>query len=281
MDSIIIEDGYNTSYLTSLLVLLFYNNNKYLNNILTSCPIVASYCYLQELITDFINKIYKGFMINVDTINEIKNFIYITNYDNIDIFDYIETDNMIHIYELIINNIVNEQIIITCQSIVNNSHIYDLNNCDEKKIINYIDIELNENSNIKTELNKWFDNFIKTETIQQNEFMLYKFEILPHIIGIHINRIYNTYKFDITKCIKFEGITDSIQKHIKWRIHGFLLKNNNKYYTLFYLNNNWIKYEEGQILSFNTTDLNDINNINKYMSDVVFILYILDDDTRL
>jgi hypothetical protein len=65
-----IEKGLNTSYITSLLMALFYKYNDNINVLLTDPPLKAVGFYLQELIkTLFVEPIRKNFSIRSDTIN--------------------------------------------------------------------------------------------------------------------------------------------------------------------------------------------------------------------
>ena len=74
--NIIIDDGYNTSYIDSLLIALFYSKrNNILYNMLSDIPEQIHFSYLQDLIqTNFIEQIKNGFTIDITIINEIRNY---------------------------------------------------------------------------------------------------------------------------------------------------------------------------------------------------------------
>ena len=78
-----IEKGLNTSYLSSVLISLFYKYDTNINNILTDKPEKPAGFYLQELIkTLFVEPIRKNFSIKSDTLNEIRNYLIINGWES-------------------------------------------------------------------------------------------------------------------------------------------------------------------------------------------------------
>ena len=70
----VIEGGYNTSYINSLLTTLFYKKNEYLKELLNGEPTQTAGYYLQELIkSNYIEPLCKNYTIKNDVINEIRN----------------------------------------------------------------------------------------------------------------------------------------------------------------------------------------------------------------
>ena len=70
----IVENGYNTSYIDSLLIALFYKNSSIID-VLENEPTIPEVYYLQELIKfKFVNQIKKGYSIFFQSINEIRNY---------------------------------------------------------------------------------------------------------------------------------------------------------------------------------------------------------------
>ena len=81
----IVENGYNTSYINTLLFSLFYRPNKYLDELLNKNMNNPSAYYLQELIKEnFVGPIRKHFSISNENINEIRNYLMINNWSMTD-----------------------------------------------------------------------------------------------------------------------------------------------------------------------------------------------------
>jgi len=104
MTSIIIENGGNTDYISTLFVALFYKPIKLLDDILELKPNVSKFIYLQSLIKiKFVDELRSEKCIFKDVINEIRNYICIfydfgknNFYDRKNIYDF---------YNFILSNI--------------------------------------------------------------------------------------------------------------------------------------------------------------------------------
>ena len=97
---IIIEDGYNTSYIISVICALFNNNYIYTNKLLNNNNIDYKYIYLQELIKEnIVNKIKNNKYIFSYYINEIKNYLFYINFQSFQhIFQNINVEIFFRIY---------------------------------------------------------------------------------------------------------------------------------------------------------------------------------------
>jgi hypothetical protein len=279
MNSIIIEDAYNSSYLTSTLVSLFYNLNDH-NKILLESNSNPLAIYLQELIIEkFLNQIKKGFMISSETINEIRNYLMLNNFDAKISFnnnDDVEPE-INEIYEFLINFILKQDFSFVIEDLTNNNILKKFN-------FNYINLIIDHNklnTSIRDELEIWYNKNIfnnsNNSNNSNNKNIMQSFSKVPNFIGIKLNKSYNT-KCDIMKRIKFGNINNSEQTFIRWKIHSIILKNSttNKFYSLVKEHKYWIKYTEGSVPSFEKIYLEYELDSDKYIHEAEFLFYVLD-----
>lgn len=275
----IVENGYNTCYIDTLLVSLFYKNNENFNLILEKEPSKPEGYYLQELIKiKFIEPIRRNYSINSSIINEIRNYSIICGWSNDLIIDGQKkcSDYYNFIYKLFNIESLEFEII----------NVLNYNNDNNIKKINYPYITLNlyDNDTIKNLLLNWININIKN-IITLKSLNCYKLINIPQFVIIHINRldnnIRNKYKLDIMKQIKFFGINDIYQKTLKWKIYSIICYkgdtyDNGHYYSIINMNNdNWLLFDDTLIPSFEIIDLELDTVKNKIMSEVDMIIYSL------
>lgn len=274
----VVEDGCNTTYITSLFVALFYNYDNDTRNILDESPDEVDGIYLQELIKNkFIEMIKRNLCVYSEVINEIRNYLFIIGWcnDNIDIL--LDNHELIDFFMFLIKKIKLETTNIETLNI-NNGQLEVINNTK----LNYIRIiPSNNNSSIKFLLDNWINYNINT-----NNNYYYKLSNISPYILIYIDRFdkynnKNSSEIDIMKKIKFNNINDISQSSLRWELSSFICCSGNdikscKYYTILNVNTEWIKYEEGSIPSFNEINIHNANK-KKLMSEVIFLLYKLCD----
>ena len=307
----VVENGYNTCYIDSVLICLFYKND--INNILENTPKKPEGFYLQELIKNkFINPIQRNYCITSSVINEIRNYSVICGWSSegnitdkkncikylcflLDLFNCMPLQ--FEIFE-IKNNII-----------TNNTQLLSLP---------YLDLKLEKDDSIKNLIQYWINS--KTFSPDENIIQCYKLINIPQFIICYINRFNNgfknKYKIDIMKKIKFFNINDQTQKYIKWKIYGIICHttdndseikndlninnkfnnklnnnklNNNKsnidnltyghYYTVFMSNNKhqWILFDDNLIPSFKYIDLKNDNIKEKIMTDTIMVMYTIEE----
>jgi hypothetical protein len=275
----IVEDGYNTTYITSLFVALFYNCNNDIRNILDEIPNEIDGIYLQELLKKkFIEMIRRNLCIYADVINQIRNYLFVIGWcnDNIDIL--LDNHELIDFFLFLTKKIKIETINIETLNI-NNGQLEVINNSK----LSYIKIiPSNNNCSIKFLLDNWINYNINT-----NNNYYYKLSNIPPYIIIYIDRFdkynkKNCSEIDIMKKIKFNNINDISQSSLRWEISSFICCSGNevktcKYYTIINNNTEWLKYGEGLIPSFNEINIHREINKKKIMSEVVLLLYKLCD----
>jgi hypothetical protein len=271
-----IEKGLNTSYITSFLISLFYKYDTNINSILIDKPQNPAGFYLQELIrTLFVEPIRKNFSIKSDTINEIRNYLLINNWESD--LNFLDNRNCVELYGFIsdmlfINNIEFEIY-----------HIKDgvINETETNKSYKTINIDIinNEPTSIKKLFIDWLhDNILKNS----NSYILdcYKLKSIPNFLVFNINRTDKTQKteIDIKKKIKFFHNSDSKQNYLNWRIHSIICKSNQKYYSVFLSNDNsWIEFDEDKFPCCSYIYMNDEDVIDKVKQDVEMIIYTLNN----
>ena len=293
----IIEGGYNTSYITSLLVLLYYTSNENLNktlddihennndvndvsniNDVININDVSNIdgIYLQELIkSKFVDLIRKDICIYIDNINEIRNYLFILGWYNDDIDELFKNKDIIDLFMFLTKKLNFEKLDIDVMTY--NNGILDLkNNINNLSYIN-INPTLTD-TNIKFLFNSWINYNINTNS---NNF--YKLNKIPSYLFFYIDRVdkhnvKNNIKIDIMNKIKFTNVNETTQRELRWVINSFIcLDNKNKYYTLINKNDEWYKFEENTIPSIQYIDIKNDKTKNKLMSEVVFLLYVLCD----
>jgi hypothetical protein len=274
----IIENGYNTSYIDSLLIALFYKNSS-INDILDNEPSIPEAYYLQELIKfKFVNQIKKGYTIFSQSINEIRNYSIICGFDtkgNID-EQQLCIDYYNFLFELFKINPIEFQIFEFNNNVMNNLNILKLP---------YITFNLTNDNNIRNLFINWLDENVLTKSC--NKIQSYKLNNIPNFLIFYIDRflnqnIKNNYSLDIMNNIKFFNIADSSQSYIKWKIYSIIcLKGdsikNGKYYSVFNINKKeWLLFDNNLIPSFKKIDINDNIIKNDIIKECVIVIYTID-----
>ena len=255
MHNFIIEDGYNTSYIDSLLMGLFYTPSLIENIFLNTVPKKLDNIYLQEIIKDkFVDIIKNGKSVLFDTINEIRNifFMYgwldyetICNNQNINVFYNFIAETLITPIKLQKNDDTDSNI----------DHTY------------YIDINLNEESDKIILLKDVYNNWLTT-----NKKMIIN---IPHILPFYINRNNNKNKINIQRRIKLDpSDNDNI---LDWIFHSAICLNDDHYYTLLQNCGQWFIYDNNNVPCIHEVKMNDIEIINKIMTEVVMIFYVYNE----
>ncbi len=191
-DIITIDDGYNTDYLTSLLIALFHKIS-YFDCILVNKPSDSKIIYMQEILRyKFVDKIRNNISVLTEVINEIKLSL-VT-------FEHYTYDNLI--IPKTQHDICNLYNFLATQTGVTPIEKYN----DTSYIIN---LESNEDTSIKELLNKWYSTN--------------KLINIPLVVCINM---IHTKKIDIQHKIKLS------QYGPKWKIHSIICKGENYYSIL-------------------------------------------------
>ena len=247
MYNFIVEDGYNSSYIDTLLMSLFYTPSDLENIFLNNDPKNIYNIYLQELIKNrFTDALKDHNSILFETINEIRNNLFM--YGWLDYETICDNQNVINFYKYFADLFIQPIQIQKTNEIENIYHI-DIK-CDASDQI----------ITIKDTFNDWLNN---------NEIIN-----IPQIIPFNINKT-NNNKINIQKRIKIE----QNNKTNDWIFHSAICCQtdvSNSYYCILQNCGKWFLYDNNNIPCIKEIKMNDKEITDKIMSDVCLIFYIYD-----
>jgi len=235
----IIEDSLNTSYISTLLFALYYNESI-ITNTLENIMKTGESLYLQQYIKlRFVTPIKKSQTVEKSIINNIRNILFLNKWKTID--QWLKKHNITDLYCYLINLFNEHQIIINDLNINLKYSVYYLSyDCElfktKTKLLNTTDI---------------FNSLMKDKQILNN----------INIIPIYITNI-NDYLIEINKKI--------IYNNTKYYFHSAICKckKTNNYYCFVKKNNNFYLFKN--IISKLSKD---IHNLNLIKNEINFIIY--------
>jgi len=259
MNNIIVDDGFNTSYIDSLLIALFYiKKNNIFQNMLSDLPEQIPFAYLQDLIqNNFIEQIRKGYMIDITITNEIRNYSIICGWKDspsitesfnvVDYLGFLTTGFGFKLkYEIMEKK--GETII--------------------SKNINHINVKLiSDDMRIDELLRDWVKDTFNDK--------LWNFKEIPIMIPIYLDRLkedkWNNNKVDIMKRIMFDA-----HKDYSWVIHAIVGVSNKRYYSIINYDTNWYMFSNNRIPAFTKLNIKTEDISDKIKHECVLIIYRLD-----
>lgn len=271
----VIEGGYNTSYITSLLSAFFYKENEHLKSILLNQPNNNSGYYLQELIkVNYIEPIRKHYTIKSDILNEIRNYLLING--------FLSKENIMNSFKI---QSITELYIFLSEYLNSQKMEFDISKIKDGKLIETDNlhklsmIELKVN-NKNTSIRELFLNWITTTLLkEQEEYYCYKLKDVPSYLCFYLKREKqeeNTM-IDIMNKIKFFKNSDPTQNYIKYIIHSLICFDGKNYYAcMIGYNNKWIMLNENKIPSMQHISMADDEITEKIKKEVMFVVYTLD-----
>ena len=273
----VVEGGYNTSYINALLTSLFYRDNEYIKELLTSEPESPAGYYLQEILkTNFVEPIRRHFSIKYDIFNEIRNYLLINGFlNNLNIIDSIKNNSIDLLFEFILDFLNGYKLEFDIMKIRDGQIIEKDKHVKTSIIKMKIDETTETNTSIKKEFNKWLK-----VCILNNDEEIYSYEIktMPTYICFYFDRNTNTKEdknIDIMKKIKLFKNCNPTQNCIKYKIHGIVCKEQNKFYSILINNNKWLMFTENKIPSLEYISMSDDDMIEKIKKEVIFVIYTL------
>jgi len=250
----IIENGYNTCYISALLVGLFHKPS-FCDEIITNIPNIKNIIYLQEVIKHkFIINIRNNLSVTIDAINEI-NLMFVA-YGLITYNELLKECNICKLFEKLMEK--------------TNMMPLELSSGDN---LYYISVSCASNINNTNTVKNIIDDWKKTHTIVNN----------PLIIGIHINRQTTenkcSFSIDIQYKIKFsndEGDVSSLAYSMKWSIHSIIcykqIDDIGHYYCFLHTSKNkWLLFDDLNIPCSTEITIKEYENIIKI--ECVFLIY--------
>lgn len=251
--NLFVEKNHNTTYLSTLLVTLFYRSS-YNETLLSTTPKNYSHIYLQECIkTLFFSPLKNNMYIpqkNLDIIRNILNLVKILPDNNI-------------MTEYTINILYNDLIhCLNFQQFTNKSECFEPIVYDINKKKEHYEPFIMHNINTKQIVNDWSMNY-KNNLIN-----------IPRIICISI--VGRKYNKNVSIDIKCKIQINNIQflSGIKWSIRSIICCNNNKYSSyLLFPDNIWYMYNEQNIPCITKINLSDHESTIKEFSVLIFYEY--------
>lgn len=272
---IIIEDGYNTSYISNLLISLFYPNTSLYYSFLENNDNIDLNknlldVYFQEIIKNkLIDPFRKKQSIGSEIINEIRNYLFYSDWKDISLIH--NENNLLDLYKYLLD-------------IFNSTKIEVTNLNDNIVKLDYIELIINEldnETNIKNLINDW---------LKKNQ---YKLSNIPPIICLKINRqtdidnseimniitkLSNTeYLVDIQKKIKLENNYND--DTLRWSIQSIICRdstNKEKYYSYINREDTWYYLNDNEIPSFYEVNIKQEEIMKDIKKNSYTIFYKLD-----
>lgn len=270
---IILEDGYNTGYIYSIIISLFCVSSDGMNKLLNTDTEISDTYYIQEYIkSKFVYQIQNDMSIESSVVNKLR--IYLINCGWLrDCDDILINSELNKFYSFLISKMMGYKLIITVIEPFTNI-TREIQN-DVIHITN--DYLMNTDGNIidiGVLVNRWIGYNIDTERYG------YKFDILPHTIPIYLDirdPVLKTNKkyINIMRGIEFMDNGDKIQRTIIWKIQSIICKNSfDEYYTIIFDDTKKVKaYSDKRIPSEWEIDLSDVDTVKKIMREVNLVFY--------
>lgn len=270
-NSQIIEDGYNTSYIVSLIISLFYTPSC-VNNILTTDPHDIQFTYIQEFIKiRFIESLHRGNSIHSDIINELRNYLMKCDWCN-NVTDIISLRRVDEFYKYFMGKIYNGSHNIEFARISGNT----TSTSDQIVSIPLIELTLPdglEKIGIDSLFKIWLNSNISLGTCD------YTIIQPPDILPLYIKRNNKKTKIDIKHIIKFFNIKDSTHSKLIWKIHSFICYNDMiGYYSVVKHSGIWIRVSDKHMPSFTIIDMADITDVHTLAEEVELVFYRLNQN---
>jgi len=255
----VVEGGYNTSYIDALIVALFYKPSN--NDILLNMRVTKDEFYhLQDLIThNFLDKVKKHYSVSSDVLNEIRNYCISCDWKNNE--NIVELFKVTDFYQYLIDSFGYKYITF---NVPNHTNIE----------LPYIKLNMPHNDYENASIDELLDTW-SMEHLSDG----WRFSYIPTLLPLHIDRTNgNTRGVDIMKKIKFNVNVIEEQKNNTWNIHSVICYSEIKshYYVLTLSSSNeWILYNSTLKPSmYKITNMTNEQISNRIKQECVFIFYV-------
>lgn len=278
LNNLILEDGYNTDYIYSMITALFYTPSDGMNKIINMDTDNSNTYYIQEYIkTKFILPIHRNISIESNIVNKLRMFLYNCGWiknTNGHILDRSKLDDF---YRFIITNMMEYNLIFSKIDAINN--ISTEYKCDMIRITEehmYDDKKDPKIVNLGSMLERWVQRNVLGSDAS------YKFETVPYILPIYLdirdpNSGLNKRYINIMEGIHFPDNGDKIQRMFVWEIHSLICqKNTGDYYTIVIDHNDkMMAFSDKHIPSNWRINTSDPIAVKAIMCEVRFVFYKL------
>jgi hypothetical protein len=272
LKSFVIENGYNTSYISTLLVSLFYDTSYIEHDLLKKIPTKIESIILQETINSkFVEPLRQCVTIESNTLNEIRNISYVLGWKNNNKINHILNNFKINdYYQFICENLNNEKIL------TQNTNINEMITLN----LNYITLDIKPNKKF-VKIMDLINDWLKSNTIKN----------LPSIMPFYLNRqneslenndniLFPIIHIDIQKRIRpllqnNKESTDDTSNIIDWIFFSVICYKQieDYYYCLINKDELWYIYDDKTIPSFTEVKMNNIEIINTITKECMFVIY--------
>ena len=274
---ILLEDGYNTSYIYAVLTAVFYRPCELTSILLTTAPPTIDAYYIQEFIkSKFIYQISKGYLIDSITINRFRLLMFNCGWlksQNLNVLTKATA-------ECFFINLISERLDNKLQILKYNTetNIFSTELCNIIKISHDViskSCDLKNVMSISELLNCWCSTYFSPN-------ISWKFEKLPTLIPIFLDiknpeTGLNRYMVNIMQSISFQQIGEGMQSKIAWDIYSLICCNSDgDYYSIINTEEDELVMISDKDVPSNTTiDIKNPDIVKKLMSEVSIILYRL------
>ena len=270
VNQLIIEDGYNTDYIVSLIIALFYPSNRIIS---IDSPNSNAY-YIQTFIrANIIEKIRRGISIDSATLNRLRIFMNGAGWLRHDI---LEPADVVDFYDFLVVNIIGYRFSI--------QRIDTTTNQSNERSFNFVNLteqhfdSLNERSivSVSDGFTKWID-----QSIIESKYA-YRFDAaLPWLVAVHVNIRDESTKLnrcyvDIMEGLCFDKISNRTHAMFVWDIQSFIGQTDTgEYYAVTMRANEWVRFSDRTIPSVTVVDMNDQDTVRRMMKEIRMAFYKL------
>lgn len=240
----IIEDGYNTNYISCLLLSLFLEKNTIYQNFLLNDNVPVEITYLQELIKILIDDFKNYKIMNSSKQNYLRIILYLKGFKNHKTIS--DNQPIEDLYDFLFEKIQLPKL-----------EFFNLKSLDGTNIesMNYLTLLI---SNPDTSLKKILENNLETKLLNN----------IPNFIAIKLIKEDDNFLCDIQKKISINSIYNYSNKtdaKLIWEISSIICyeKEINNYFSFIFVNNNWYIINQISIPCMQKINIRNYENIIK------------------
>jgi hypothetical protein len=281
INNIILEDGYNSDYIYSMVTALFYVPTDGTNRMINNDSHDVNAYYIQEFIkSKFIYPIHRSMSIESNVVNKFRLFLYNCGWLKNDDRHILEKGELDKFY-LFLMGMMGQNINFTVVDATNNTTkdipCGTINITDKHMIQETLEGRSEPRVvNLSSAVERW----IKEEILKQN--ISYKFENVPYIIPIIINikdpdTCLNKRYINVMEGLNFPDSGDKIQRMLIWEFHSMICQNEKGDYYSLVINHNddMMGFSDKQIPSNWKVDITNVSVVKKIMREIKLVFYKL------
>jgi len=289
-NNIILEDGYNSDYIYSMITALFYTPCDGTNKLMNSDTSSFNSYYVQEFIkAKFIYPIHRSISIESGTVNKLRLYLYDCGWLKNDDKHILTKGDLDRFYSFLVCEILEYKLSISKIEQDTNKAIdlsLDLIRISDKHMLDPISItstdkdvgsgEIGKVINLSLLVNRW----IRSEILETS--ISYKFEVLPYIIPVYLDirdsdTGLNKRYVNVMEGLNFPDNGDKSQSMLIWEIHSMICQTDKgECYTIVIdHNDDLMVFSDKHIPSNWKVDVTNISVVKKIMREVRFVFYKL------